>query len=309
MTAEEFQLKGQAGRLDKILTDLMPGESRSTIQKIIKDGLVKVDGHHQKANFKLKGDECLLVERRSFIVKEDTLPEAEAMDFNIVYEDDDILVINKPAGLVVHPSKGHLQGTLVNGLLHYLNGNLSCGSDLYRPGIVHRIDKDTSGLLVVAKHNAAHQALADQLVNHDMRRSYMALVHGHVKAPQGTIEAPLQRDPANRLRWTVAKDGKYALTRFQVLESYENATLLDLELETGRTHQIRVHLEFIGHPLVGDPVYRKGLDHVKGSLVHDMSGQLLHAYALKLQHPRTGEWLEFKAPLPGHFEQVLSQLA
>ena len=287
----------------------MPGESRSTIQKIIKDGLVKVDGHHQKANFKLKGDECLLVERRSFIVEEDTLPEAEAMDLNIVYEDDDILVINKPAGLVVHPSKGHLQGTLVNGLLHYLNGNLSCGSDLYRPGIVHRIDKDTSGLLVVAKHNAAHQALADQLVNHDMRRSYMALVHGHVKAPQGTIEAPLQRDPANRLRWTVAKDGKYALTRFQVLESYENATLLDLELETGRTHQIRVHLEFIGHPLVGDPVYRKGLDHVKGSLVHDMSGQLLHAYALKLQHPRTGEWLEFKAPLPGHFEQVLSQLA
>lgn len=309
MTAEEFQLKGQSGRLDKILTDLMPGESRSTIQKIIKDGLVKVDGHHQKANFKLKGDECLLVERRSFIVKEDTLPEAEAMDLNIVYEDDDILVINKPAGLVVHPSKGHLQGTLVNGLLHYLNGNLSCSSDLYRPGIVHRIDKDTSGLLVVAKHNAAHQALADQLVNHDMRRSYMALVHGHVKAPQGTIEAPLQRDPANRLRWTVAKDGKYALTRFQVLESYENATLLDLELETGRTHQIRVHLEFIGHPLVGDPVYRKGLDHVKGSLVHDMSGQLLHAYALKLQHPRTGEWLEFKAPLPGHFEQVLSQLA
>ena len=309
MTAEEFQLKGQSGRLDKILTDLMPGESRSTIQKIIKDGLVKVDGHHQKANFKLKGDECLLVERRSFIVKEDTLPEAEAMDLNIVYEDDDILVINKPAGLVVHPSKGHLQGTLVNGLLHYLNGNLSCGSDLYRPGIVHRIDKDTSGLLVVAKHNAAHQALADQLVNHDMRRSYMALVHGHVKAPQGTIEAPLQRDPANRLRWTVAKDGKYALTRFQVLESYENATLLDLELETGRTHQIRVHLEFIGHPLVGDPVYRKGLDHVKGSLVHDMSGQLLHAYALKLQHPRTGEWLEFKASLPGHFEQVLSQLA
>lgn len=309
MTAEEFQLKGQSGRLDKILTDLMPGESRSTIQKIIKDGLVKVDGHHQKANFKLKGDECLLVERRSLIVEEDTLPEPEAMDLNIVYEDDDILVINKPAGLVVHPSKGHLQGTLVNGLLHYLNGNLSCGSDLYRPGIVHRIDKDTSGLLVVAKHNAAHQALADQLVNHDMRRSYRALVHGHVKAPQGTIEAPLQRDPANRLRWTVAKDGKYALTRFQVLESYENATLLDLELETGRTHQIRVHLEFIGHPLVGDPVYRKGLDHVKGSLVHDMSGQLLHAYALKLQHPRTGEWLEFKAPLPGHFEQVLSQLA
>lgn len=309
MTAEEFQLKGQSGRLDKILTDLMPGESRSTIQKIIKDGLVKVEGHHQKANFKLKGDECLLVERRSFIVEEDTLPEAETMDLNIVYEDDDILVINKPAGLVVHPSKGHLQGTLVNGLLHYLNGNLSCGSDLYRPGIVHRIDKDTSGLLVVAKHNAAHQALADQLVNHDMRRSYMALVHGHVKAPQGTIEAPLQRDPANRLRWTVAKDGKYALTRFQVLESYENATLLDLELETGRTHQIRVHLEFIGHPLVGDPVYRKGLDHVKGSLVHDMSGQLLHAYALKLQHPRTGEWLEFKASLPGHFEQVLSQLA
>ena len=230
------------------------------------------------------------------------------MDLDIIYEDEDILVINKPAGLVVHPSKGHLKGTLVNGLLHYLNGNLSTGSDFYRPGIVHRIDKDTSGLLVVAKHNAAHQALAEQLLNHDMRRSYMALVHGQVKAPQGTIEAPLQRDPANRLRWTVAKEGKYALTRFKVMENFENATLLDLELETGRTHQIRVHLEFIGHPLVGDPVYRKGLDHIKGSLVHDMSGQLLHAYALKLQHPRSGEWLEFKAPLSRRFEEVLDQL-
>ena len=308
MTKETFQLEGQAGRLDMVLTDLLPGESRSTIQKIIKDGLVSVNGQAQKANFKLKGDETLLVARRNLAVEEDSLPEPEAMDLDIIYEDEDILVINKPAGLVVHPSKGHLKGTLVNGLLHYLNGNLSTGSDFYRPGIVHRIDKDTSGLLVVAKHNAAHQALAEQLLNHDMRRSYMALVHGQVKAPQGTIEAPLQRDPANRLRWTVTKEGKYALTRFQVMENFENATLLDLELETGRTHQIRVHLEFIGHPLVGDPVYRKGLDHIKGSLVHDMSGQLLHAYALKLQHPRSGEWLEFKAPLPRRFEEVLDQL-
>lgn len=308
MTKEKFQLEGQAGRLDKVLNDLLPGESRSTIQKIIKDGLVSVNGQEQKANFKLKGNETLLVERRSLVVEEDSMPEPEAMDLDIIYEDEDILVINKPAGLVVHPSKGHLKGTLVNGLLHYLTGNLSTGSDFYRPGIVHRIDKDTSGLLVVAKHNAAHQALAEQLLNHDMRRSYMALVHGQVKAPQGTIEAPLQRDPANRLRWTVSKEGKYALTRFQVMENFENATLLDLELETGRTHQIRVHLEFIGHPLVGDPVYRKGLDHVKGSLVHDMSGQLLHAYALKLQHPRSGEWLEFKAPLPRRFEEALDQL-
>lgn len=308
MTKEKFQLEGQAGRLDKVLTDLLPGESRSTIQKIIKDGLVSVNGQERKANFKLKGNEILLVERPSLAVEVDSLPEPEAMDLDIIYEDEDILVINKPDGLVVHPSKGHLKGTLVNGLLHYLNGNLSTGSDFYRPGIVHRIDKDTSGLLVVAKHNAAHQALAEQLLSHDMRRSYMALVHGQVKAPQGTIEAPLQRDPANRLRWTVAKEGKYALTRFQVLENFENATLLDLELETGRTHQIRVHLEFIGHPLVGDPVYRKGLDHIKGSLVHDMSGQLLHAYALKLQHPRSGEWLEFKSPLPRRFEEVLDQL-
>ena len=308
MTKEKFQLEGQAGRLDKVLTDLLPGESRSTIQKIIKDGLVSVNGQEKKANFKLKGNETLLLERRSLVVEEDSMPEPEAMDLDIIYEDGDILVINKPAGLVVHPSKGHLKGTLVNGLLHYLNGNLSTGSDFYRPGIVHRIDKDTSGLLVVAKHNAAHQALAEQLLNHDMRRSYMALVHGQVKAPQGTIEAPLQRDPANRLRWTVDKEGKYALTRFQVMENFENATLLDLELETGRTHQIRVHLEFIGHPLVGDPVYRKGLDHIKGSLVHDMSGQLLHAYALKLQHPRSGEWLEFKAPLPRRFEEALDQL-
>lgn len=308
MTKEKFQLEGQAGRLDKVLTDLLPGESRSTIQKIIKDGLVSVNGQEQKANFKLKGNETLLVERRSLVVEEDSMPEPEAMDLDIIYEDEDILVINKPAGLVVHPSKGHLKGTLVNGLLHYLNGNLSTGSDFYRPGIVHRIDKDTSGILVVAKHNAAHQALAEQLLNHDMRRSYMALVHGQVKAPQGTIEAPLQRDPANRLRWAVSKEGKYALTRFQVMENFENATLLDLELETGRTHQIRVHLEFIGHPLVGDPVYRKGVDHIKGSLVHDMSGQLLHAYALKLQHPRSGEWLEFKAPLPRRFEEALDQL-
>ena len=150
MTKETFQLEGQAGRLDKVLTDLLPGESRSTIQKIIKDGLVSVNGQAQKANFKLKGDETLLVARRNQAVEEDSLPEPEAMDLDIIYEDEDILVINKPAGLVVHPSKGHLKGTLVNGLLHYLNGNLSTGSDFYRPGIVHRIDNDTSGLLVIA---------------------------------------------------------------------------------------------------------------------------------------------------------------
>ena len=301
----EYQLSGQSGRLDKVLVELTTN-SRATVQKWIKDQLVLVNDQVEKANFVLKGTEIIKI-----IEVEEALPlniEPEAMALDIVYEDDDVLVVNKPAGLVVHPSKGHINGTLVNGLLHYLQGNLSEGSDVTRPGIVHRIDKDTSGLMVVAKHNVAHQRLSEQLSDRTMGRNYVALVNGEMSVQKGAIELPLRRDPANRLRWQAHKDGKYALTHFEIMQVFPQATLVELSLATGRTHQIRVHLEYIGHPIVGDPVYRKGMNEMKGSLAKRQDGQFLHAYGLHFNHPMTGEAMSFTVPLPEKFEHVIQNL-
>lgn len=308
----KYQLQGQSGRLDKVLGDLIIDESRSTIQKWIKSGLVSVDGQVAKANHKLQGHELVSVQFEEGAHLEPALPidlVPQAMDLDIVYEDDHLLVINKPAGMVVHPSKGHSEGTLVNGLLYYLGDSLAQDPQNLRPGLVHRIDKDTSGLLVVAKHNQAHQALASQLEDHSMGRTYIALVNGLVKENQGTIEVPLKRDPANRLRWTGDKTGKQAITHFQVLTRYKDSTLLSLQLETGRTHQIRVHMEFIGHPIVGDPVYRKGLNSTKSSLGHFHEGQFLHAQELHFKHPVSGEDLSFSCPLPEKFLKLLDDIA
>lgn len=301
----EYQLSGQAGRLDKVLVELTEN-SRATVQKWIKDQLVLVDGQVEKANFVLKGHECIRV-----LELEEEVPltiEPEEMALDIVYEDDDVLVINKPAGLVVHPSKGHSSGTLVNGLLYYLQGKLSEGSDATRPGIVHRIDKDTSGLMVVAKHNIAHQRLSEQLSDRTMGRHYIALVNGEMTVQKGAIELPLRRDPANRLRWQAHKEGKYALTHFEIMEVLPQATLVELSLATGRTHQIRVHLEYIGHPIVGDPVYRKGMNEMRGTLAKRQDGQLLHAYELHFKHPMTGEEKSFSVPLPEAFQSVINGL-
>lgn len=301
-----IQLTGQVGRLDKVLGDLFTEESRSTLQKWIKADQVYVDGDIQKANYKLKGTETIRIADLPLVEKEEDLElVGEPMDLDIIFEDSDVLVINKPAGLVVHPSKGHASGTLVNGLIHYLGDQLATEGQAFRPGLVHRIDKDTSGLIVIAKTNQSHQKLSQQLEDHTMARTYVALVNGLVKENQGTIEVPLKRDPANRLRWTADKSGKYAVTHFNVLERFASTSFVELHLETGRTHQIRVHMEFIGHPIVGDPVYRKGLNQAKSSLSHLSDGQLLHAKAIEFIHPTSGQVMNFEAPLPQHFYLIL----
>lgn len=306
-TVQTIVLDGQKGRLDKVLTELMPGESRSVIQKMIKDQLITVDQAAPKANFKLTGTETIEITQAA---EEEPLDiQAEAMDLDVVYEDGDVLVLNKAAGIVVHPSKGHATGTLVNGLLHYLGQNLSDGSGTARPGIVHRIDKDTSGLLVVAKNNKAHQHLSGQLEARTMKRQYIALVHGKVEAKTGTIEIPLKRDEGNRLRWKGDIDGKHALTTFEVIETHEDATLLELALQTGRTHQIRVHMEHIGHPIIGDPVYRKGVPQIKNPLAKIKDGQLLHAQTIAFDHPTTGERLSFTSEIPERFRSVIQSLS
>lgn len=297
-------------RLDKRLVDLLEKESRATIQKLIKQECVLVNGKVEKANYKLRPNDTIkIVDPKQDESDSQTMTiEAEKMDLNIVYEDEDLVIINKPAGIVVHPSKGHHSGTLVNGLLYYLGHQLSSEGEAFRPGIVHRIDKDTSGLLVVAKNNYAHQKLSEQLSDHTMGRTYVALVNGQIEAPIGTIEVPLLRDPNNRLKWQANLNGKYALTEFEVITTYHDATLVQLHLKTGRTHQIRVHMEYIGHPIVGDPVYRQGLSQMKGVLPKINDGQLLHAQSIHFNHPTTGEWLEFSCALPEKFDTVLKTL-
>lgn len=300
-----IKLTGQKGRLDKVLTSEFPEESRSTIQKLIKDQLVTVDEKNEKANYKLEGTETIQI---TFQEEAPLELVAEDIPLDIVYEDDDLLVINKPVGMVVHPSKGHPNGTLVNALLYYLGNNLSESSESIRPGIVHRIDKDTSGLLVVAKNNFAHQKLSEQLMDHTMGREYVALVLGTIEPNDATIEIPIRRDPSSRMRWHADKEGKYALTTFEVVSRFKDSTLLQLELKTGRTHQIRVHMEYIGHPIVGDAIYRQGMNDFRTSLAKLKDGQLLHAKNLHFNHPRTGKLVEFTSELPEYFNEVLDTL-
>ncbi|WP_124057408.1 RluA family pseudouridine synthase [Vaginisenegalia massiliensis] len=304
-----IQLKGQAGRIDKVLTELLE-ESRSTIQKWIKADQVRVNQQLAKANLQLLGDEEITINREQDEEDEEEIDLiAQDIKLDIIYEDEDVMVINKPAGMVVHPSKGHREGTLVNALLYYLGDQLSQSSQSWRPGIVHRIDKDTSGLLVVAKHNQAHQMLSQQLTDHTMGRKYYALVHGQVSVPSGTIDVPLRRDANNRLRWSAHPQGKFALTHYRCVELYPVASLLDLELKTGRTHQIRVHLEYMGHPIIGDPIYRKGIQVFHGHLADDTEGQLLHAHSLHFIHPRSQQKMEFSADIPPRFARIKAELS
>ncbi|EOT43442.1 MULTISPECIES: RluA family pseudouridine synthase [Enterococcus] len=290
-------IKENGPRIDKALTEYLPDYTRSQIQLWLKEGVVFLNGQPLKANYKVKaGDEIVI-----------KIPEPETLDLvpenlalEIVYEDEDVAVVNKPQGMVVHPSAGHSHGTLVNGLLFQLN-NLSTINDVVRPGIVHRIDKDTSGLLMVAKNNAAHESLAAQLKDKTSLRKYIALVHGDIAHEKGTIEAPIGRSKVNRKMQAVREDGKPAITHFTVLERFGDFTLVELQLETGRTHQIRVHMQYIGFPLAGDPTYgpKKTL---KGN------GQFLHAKLLGFTHPRTHEKMVFEAPLPAVFEKTLANL-
>lgn len=285
-------------RLDKALSSIESEWSRTQIANWIEEGLVKVNGQDVKAKYKVKEGDMIEVD----------VPEPEELEvipedlqLDIVYEDADVLVVNKPRGMVVHPAPGHMTGTLVNGLMYHCK-DLSGINGVLRPGIVHRIDKDTSGLLMVAKNDLAHTSLVEQLVDKSVTRKYTALVHGHIPHDKGTIDAPIGRDPKDRQKQAVVDNGKHAVTHFQVLERFGGKyTLIECRLETGRTHQIRVHMNYIGYPLVGDPKYgpKKTID---------FGGQVLHAGVLGFIHPRTKEYLEFETPLPEDFCNLLEQL-
>lgn len=284
-------------RLDKVLSLINKEWSRTQIQLWMKEGNILVNGKSIKTNYKASINDKIEI----------TIPDPEELDvtpeemnLEIYYEDQDVIVVNKPKGMVVHPAPGHLTGTLVNGLMAHCK-DLSGINGVLRPGIVHRIDKDTSGLLMVAKNDYAHEHLVNQLVAKTVTRRYRAIVHGNIPHDYGTIDAPIARDPKDRQSMTVVDNGKHAVTHFQVLERFKDFTFVECQLETGRTHQIRVHMKYIGYPLAGDPKYgpRKTID---------FGGQVLHAGILGFTHPKTEEYLEFEAPLPQDFVELLDQL-
>ena len=284
-------------RLDKALTQIYEGKSRSYTLKAIEEGKVLVNGKIEKPSYSLKlGDEI------SYEPLEEQALNMDAKDLGleIVYEDNDVAVVNKPKGMVVHPGAGNQEDTLVHGLLYELD-DLATINGVIRPGIVHRIDKDTTGLLMIAKNDMAALALAEQLKNHSCKRRYQALVYGTFAESKGKINAPIGRDPEDRKKMAVSKTGKQAITHFTVLKRFKDFTLIECELETGRTHQIRVHMSYIGHPIVGDKVY--GRRKVIGD-----QGQFLHAKLIGFKHPRTQEWMEFDSELPEYFKEFLKEI-
>ncbi|WP_188454466.1 RluA family pseudouridine synthase [Virgibacillus oceani] len=299
MTEQQYEVKSEQNkiRIDKLLAEINPDTSRSQVQTWINQDSVTVNERMVKANYKCQtGD----------IVKW-TIPETKPAEINpenialdIVYEDSDVIVVNKPKGMVVHPSAGHSGGTLVNALLYHCQ-DLSGINGIERPGIVHRIDKDTSGLIVAAKNDQAHESLAVQLAAKDVERKYEAIVHGVIEHENGLIDAPIARDPKDRQKMGIVDNGKSAVTHFKVIKRYEQFTHVECRLETGRTHQIRVHMKYIGFPLVGDPKYgpRKTLG---------KNGQALHARVLGFTHPRTNEWLHFEKEAPKEFRDLLNQI-
>ncbi len=292
--------EGDTGkRLDVFLAGEAEDYSRSHIQRLVGAGLASINGVIVRASYKVKQGDLVRLE-----IPEPAGVEAQAenIPLDIYYEDNDLIVINKPRGMVVHPAAGNYSGTVVNALLYHCR-DLSGINGVLRPGIVHRLDKDTSGLLMVAKNDAAHVSLAGQLKERSIVRIYLALVHGKVKEASGVIDAPIGRDPKNRQKMAVVhKNSRHAVTNYQVQSRYTGYTCLRLKLETGRTHQIRVHLAFIGHPVAGDPKYGPAKPHF------NLAGQFLHAAVIGFKHPRTGAYLEFTAPLPGELEAILSGL-
>lgn len=287
-------------RIDKFLSDFLEGQSRSYLQKLVKEGRVFVQGKSVKANYRITEGEEIRLEIPD-MEEPDILPENIPLD--ILYEDDDLLVVNKPKGMVVHPGAGHYSGTLVNALLYHCAGNLSGINGVLRPGIVHRIDMDTTGSLVVCKNDFSHNSLAEQLKAHSISRRYRAIVHGVLKEEEGTVEAPIGRHPVDRKKMAVNyRNGKEAVTHYHVLERFRQYTYIECRLETGRTHQIRVHMAGIGHPLLGDAVYGPS------RRSFNLQGQTLHAQVLGFLHPRTGAYMEFEAPLPEYFTELLQKL-
>ena len=299
----------QGERLDVFLEAMDPDLTRSRIQNLIRDGLVTVNGSVKKTGYKVRTGDRILEE----------VPEVKALDavpqemqLDIVYEDDDLAVVNKPRGMVVHPAAGHEDGTLVNGLMFHFRDSLSGINGVLRPGIVHRIDKDTSGLLVICKSDAAHMGISRLLETHDIERVYHTVVHGRLPHPEGTIDAPIGRMKADRKKYTVTEDGRRAVTHFRVLEEFGSFSYLEIKLETGRTHQIRVHMASIGHPVLGDPLYGPSRETTsKAKLLEKMDfwpGQILHAKVLGFVHPITGNTMLFDSDLPPYFQTVLHVL-
>ena len=286
-------------RLDKALAILDIDLSRSMIQKMLDDAKILVNGKKEKASYKTKLNDKIEVEE---VVAKEIELKAEDIPIEIIYEDSDIIVVNKPKGMVVHPANGNPDGTLVNAIMNICKDSLSGIGGEIRPGIVHRIDKDTSGVLVVAKNDKEHINLSQQIKNREMTKKYVALVRGNIKENQATINMPIGRSEKDRKKMAVRKDGKEAITHFDVINRYNGYTYLDIKLDTGRTHQIRVHLAEIGYPIVGDTVYSNGRN------PFGVEGQMLHAKSLEFKHPITNKVMKMEAPLPEYFKEVLNKL-
>lgn len=285
-------------RIDVFLAKNLESFSRSYIQDLIKKGKVTIDGKIIKANYRLRDGDTVILD----IPKPEPLEiVAENIPLDILYEDNDVILVNKPKGMVVHPAAGHYSGTLVNALLYHCKDNLSGINGVLRPGIVHRIDMDTTGVIIACKNDNAHQHIAKQLAEHSITRKYIAIVNGNIKDDEGVVDAPIARSKNDRKKMTVDKDGKSAVTHYKVLERLNNYTYIECVLETGRTHQIRVHMSYIHHPLLGDEVYSSKKESVK------LQGQCLHAKVLGFIHPTTNEYMEFEAPIPEYFNEILKR--
>lgn len=287
-------------RIDKIIALKCELNSRSAAQKLIEDGAVKVNGIIVSKNYKVKSGDKITVQIPEAKELEIT---AENIPLDIRYEDSDLLVVNKPKDMVVHPAAGNYEGTLVNALLYHCKDSLSGINGVIRPGIVHRIDKDTSGLLIVAKNDFAHINLAEQIKVHSFRREYQSIVYGKIKNLQGKIDAPIGRHPVDRKKMTVTtKNSKNAVTHYELVEQYDKFAHIRLKLETGRTHQIRVHMSYIGHPVAGDPVYGPK------KIITELNGQCLHAGLIGFKHPRSGKYIEIESELPTYFTEFLRRI-
>ena len=294
LVAEEME----GERLDIFVTENLEGVSRATVQNLIKAGQILVNGQPFKASYHLREGEEVEVELPE---PQAVAIEAQNIPLDIIYQDEDLVIVNKPKGMVVHPAHGNWDHTMVNALLYHIKDLSGINGEL-RPGIVHRLDKDTSGVMVVAKSDSAHRSLAEQIKVHSIKREYTALVHGVIKENLGTIDAPIGRSKLDRKKMAVVKDGRTAVSDYEVMQRFTNYTLVKVSLMTGRTHQIRVHFAHIKHAVVGDPLYGTTKKHF------DLESQALHAHRLGFKHPRSGEYMEFTSPLPQYFEDILTKL-
>ena len=288
-------------RLDRFLSEELEDHSRSFLQKLIKEGLVTVDGKPVKANYRLSAGQQVSVQVRE---PEEVNIEPQEMPLDILYEDGDVCIVNKPKGMVVHPAAGHYRDTLVNGIMYHCQDSLSGINGSLRPGIVHRIDKDTTGALIICKNDKAHSCIAEQLKEHSITRRYRAIIIGNLSEDESTVDAPIGRHPTQRKKMAVNRNnGKRAVTHYRVLARFRGYTYIECRLETGRTHQIRVHMASIGHPLLGDTVYGPAKQ-----AYPSLEGQTLHAMVIGFVHPTTGAYMEFEAPLPAYFAELLQKL-